>query len=401
MTTRLTTDVHHRPPPSSSDDMSIAWANLDGQHWWPVLACRGSFKSVSVQVYVFGLHTWLYIRAKEMHRWKGQYHYYYAHGQTSLHHHDALVKEFIKAMCEVEDFTAIMHGLTTAAAPCLAPTRDKRSDSTTTIAVVSGSQPPMVGDIVLSVVEQPYTSWQPPFHALPTTPTRLYDIAFHTPVGHLPQSNDAQALACPDTTTPHRKQTPLKIETIDLSVDECDERDDVKAASPSSSATWSETSSVASDDKSSRDAKPSPSPTTTTDASQPDDSRTCPFLGCLNPLPSKRSKFCRDHAGRCSVLGCPKNSQVRGLCAAHGGVRYCKVDGCNLRAAARGVCKEHGGVRCLVDGCSKLGDTGRGLCHDHDRGQRHVDGCFRRDRGNGRCVDHNDSDDKRPSSMYL
>ena len=62
----------------------------------------------------------------------------------------------------------------------------------------------------------------------------------------------------------------------------------------------------------------------------------------------------------CYIKGCVNQSQVKGLCRSHGGIRECQVPECKRAIQLRGRCHMHGGKRlCRIPECTKK-DRGRG-----------------------------------------
>jgi hypothetical protein len=56
----------------------------------------------------------------------------------------------------------------------------------------------------------------------------------------------------------------------------------------------------------------------------------------------------------CTVSGCDRAVQSRGVCKRHGGGVRCQESGCTKGAVSQGKCRSHGGgERCAVDGCTK------------------------------------------------
>ena len=71
----------------------------------------------------------------------------------------------------------------------------------------------------------------------------------------------------------------------------------------------------------------------------------------------------------CSVGGCDKYAQRRGLCRAHGAPRTtCRRDGCVRHAILGGVCRTHGaaGKPCSVEGCDNVAQR-QSMCKRHFR----------------------------------
>ena len=70
----------------------------------------------------------------------------------------------------------------------------------------------------------------------------------------------------------------------------------------------------------------------------------------------------------CSVTGCINQSQVKGLCRSHGGVRECSVPECKRAIQLQGRCHMHGGKRlCRIPECTRK-DRGRGNAYEMNMG---------------------------------
>ncbi|RLN05683.1 hypothetical protein BBJ28_00012517 [Nothophytophthora sp. Chile5] len=104
---------------------------------------------------------------------------------------------------------------------------------------------------------------------------------------------------------------------------------------------------------------------------------------------------CKEHGGsgkRCSRRGCDKHDQGGGYCLAHGGGFTCTYPECTKKQVQHirfGRCCAHGGKpRCSVDGCERLGQQ-RGLCKAHG-GSKPCDfpECTRKANSGGHCIRH-------------
>ncbi|KAJ8566311.1 hypothetical protein ON010_g6812 [Phytophthora cinnamomi] len=102
------------------------------------------------------------------------------------------------------------------------------------------------------------------------------------------------------------------------------------------------------------------------------------------PAPTRRR-----NSRKCSVPDCPKQSQTRRLCKAHGGGVHCRVPQCPKLAQSQGLCVAHGGGRrCQVTGCGKLAQYKR-LCLAHGGGRRcSVADCLKHAQVRGCCKAH-------------
>ena len=65
--------------------------------------------------------------------------------------------------------------------------------------------------------------------------------------------------------------------------------------------------------------------------------------------------------------GCGKGAEGSSfLCVTHGGGKRCTVEGCTKKDQGRGLCKGHGGGRrCTAAQCDKSAKAGTDLCNSH------------------------------------
>ncbi|KAG6972406.1 hypothetical protein JG687_00001470 [Phytophthora cactorum] len=100
---------------------------------------------------------------------------------------------------------------------------------------------------------------------------------------------------------------------------------------------------------------------------------------------------CCAHGGkpRCTVEGCERLGQARGLCKAHGGTKPCSFPDCTRKANSGGHCIRHGGGgRCKTEGCVKT-NRGGGYCKAHGGGKKcTVPDCNDWAIGGGVCPQH-------------
>eukprot|EP00984_Skeletonema_dohrnii_P000271 scaffold86_cov98-Skeletonema_dohrnii-CCMP3373.AAC.8 len=85
-----------------------------------------------------------------------------------------------------------------------------------------------------------------------------------------------------------------------------------------------------------------------------------------DPSPKKKKK---SYIKLCSVEGCAKLVQSKGVCIGHGAkLKRCSSDGCPNRAVKGGVCKRHGAVverkKCNAEDCTNLA-VKAGMCLKH------------------------------------
>lgn len=101
-------------------------------------------------------------------------------------------------------------------------------------------------------------------------------------------------------------------------------------------------------------------------ATSPDE--VCAVTGCLRAARAGGRK-CVVHKGLklCSVAGCCRPVQSRGVCKSHGGGARCKHPACAKGAISKGRCRSHGGgSRCAVPDCAKWAQR-LGCCVRHSK----------------------------------